>query len=326
MKKKILFITEIFIWLLLAGSLILLAANLGQGYFKSYPSYKVVFRDVDSLPVGAPVRMMGISVGYVKEVKALQDSVAVTFVITNPDIIIPKGSDVNIQFTGLAGSKSLEIEPVKIAKNSEGSELKVTEPIRLNSLMEVQDRISRSILDSCNNALAFFGHGSIPSIRENIKTVSTRTQEAIAKIDAASSAVAATDNVFDKAANDTKNFLRESDKKLGKFVMSVEKSAKGAQKNSKDYYNKKVKSMDAGKSFQSVKNEANVSIANLKKEIDSKGKTAKRTASKNGETLQDVIYNLPQNTMNFLIWMRDTYCNTGIWTWDIFNNKNKKKA
>ena len=72
-------------------------------------SYQIFLQDVDGLIVGSPVRMMGVEVGHVAKIKPLKDNVYVKFILTNPDVYIPQGTAVTVEFTGLAGSKSLEI-------------------------------------------------------------------------------------------------------------------------------------------------------------------------------------------------------------------------
>ena len=71
--------------------------------------YQIFMQDVDGLIVGSPVRMMGIEVGYVTKIKPTDDEMYVKFVLTNSDISIPRGTAVTVEFSGMAGSKSLEL-------------------------------------------------------------------------------------------------------------------------------------------------------------------------------------------------------------------------
>ena len=71
--------------------------------------YQIFLQDVDGLIVGSPVRMMGIEVGYVTKIKLTNDEAYVKFILTNPKVYIPKGSEVTVEFSGMAGSKSLEL-------------------------------------------------------------------------------------------------------------------------------------------------------------------------------------------------------------------------
>ncbi len=71
--------------------------------------YRVYLPDVDGLIVGSPVRMMGIEVGHVVKIKPINDEVYVKFILTNPEVYIPQGTSVTVEFSGMAGSKSLEL-------------------------------------------------------------------------------------------------------------------------------------------------------------------------------------------------------------------------
>lgn len=71
--------------------------------------YHIFLPDVDGLIVGSPVRMMGIEVGHVVKIKPVKDEIYVKFILTNPEVYIPQGSSVTVEFSGMAGSKSLEL-------------------------------------------------------------------------------------------------------------------------------------------------------------------------------------------------------------------------
>ena len=75
--------------------------------------YRIFLQDVDGLTVGSTVRMMGVEVGYVKRIKAVKDEVYVKFIITNPDVYLPQGTKATVEFSGMAGSRSLELYPPK---------------------------------------------------------------------------------------------------------------------------------------------------------------------------------------------------------------------
>lgn len=71
--------------------------------------YHLYLQDVDGLIVGSPVRMMGIEVGYVTKIKPTNKEMFVKFILTNPEVFIPQGTRATVEFSGLAGSKSLEL-------------------------------------------------------------------------------------------------------------------------------------------------------------------------------------------------------------------------
>ncbi|OGH99847.1 MAG: hypothetical protein A2104_02070 [Candidatus Melainabacteria bacterium GWF2_32_7] len=178
MRKKSFLLLEVFIWIIILGGLVFLGIDFIKQRLDSRQTHQVMFRDVDSLLLGAPVRVMGIDVGYVSEIEPIGDEVYITFIITNNKVTVPNGSTISIQFTGLAGSKSIEIKPPK-AKVTDNYKLNVSEPVRINSLMQVQTEISESVLDSSKNALKMFGKGGVDIMKSNIEKVNNGTNDAI---------------------------------------------------------------------------------------------------------------------------------------------------
>lgn len=77
----------------------------------------VVFKDVNGMRAGSGVQMMGVRIGQVEEIKPKmtedENFVEVKFVITEPNISIPKASEISIQQSGIIGEQFLEITPPK---------------------------------------------------------------------------------------------------------------------------------------------------------------------------------------------------------------------
>ena len=76
---------------------------------KTDNNYNIYLPDVDGLIVGSPVRMMGIEVGHITKIKPTNEEVFVKFIIPDKSIIIPQGTVATVEFSGMAGSKSLEL-------------------------------------------------------------------------------------------------------------------------------------------------------------------------------------------------------------------------
>ena len=85
--------------------------------FSSASRIEVHFKDVNGMRAGSGVQMMGLRVGQVEEiipvVKNENSYVKLKFVITEPNIKIPKASLISIQQSGLIGEQFLEITPPK---------------------------------------------------------------------------------------------------------------------------------------------------------------------------------------------------------------------
>lgn len=79
---------------------------------------EVSFRDVNGMRPGSGVQMMGLRIGQVEEIIPVINGdnsfVKLRFVITEPNISIPKASMFSIQQSGLIGEQFLEITPPKI--------------------------------------------------------------------------------------------------------------------------------------------------------------------------------------------------------------------
>lgn len=75
----------------------------------------VNFKDVNGMRAGSGVQMMGVRIGQVEDIKPkinFENSyVEVKFVITEPNVVIPKASEISIQQSGIIGEQFLEITP-----------------------------------------------------------------------------------------------------------------------------------------------------------------------------------------------------------------------
>lgn len=75
----------------------------------------ITFNDVNGMRAGSGVQMMGVRIGQVEEIKPIvtedTHNVSMKFVITEPNIVIPKASEISIQQSGIIGEQFLEITP-----------------------------------------------------------------------------------------------------------------------------------------------------------------------------------------------------------------------
>lgn len=142
--KKLAQFIELSIWFLLIVFIIGIGVFLKQNY-NHYQTYQIFLQDVDGIIKGSPVRMMGIQIGYVRKVKIINDMVFVDFIINQDGIKIPKGSKVTVEFTGLGGSKSIEIYTPK-DKVPEGiPTLEIQQPRRLGAALSLLDSMVEKI-------------------------------------------------------------------------------------------------------------------------------------------------------------------------------------
>lgn len=111
-REKVLYIShkiELLIWLTLTLLITAFVSLKIIATEKANNDYSIFLPDVDGLIVGSPVRMMGIQVGHVTKIEPVGDEVYVKFLIKNKNIKIPQGTQATVEFSGMAGSKSLEL-------------------------------------------------------------------------------------------------------------------------------------------------------------------------------------------------------------------------
>src|SRR5574344_696411 len=139
MRRHLFWIFELFVWLLVLSLISASFIFVRYMHRKNFDSYQIFLPDVDGIINGSPVRFMGIEVGYVNQISVIGDEVYVRFIINKNDCKLPNGSIATVSFTGLAGSKSLEIyPPTEETKNSNKVIIAQT-PKRLNDSISLFD-------------------------------------------------------------------------------------------------------------------------------------------------------------------------------------------
>jgi len=181
--------------------------------------YQIFLQDVDGLIVGSPVRMMGIEVGHVTKIKPTNEEVYVKFVLTNPDVYIPQGTEATVEFSGLAGSKSLELylPDKKTYVDKSTPILTVLPPKRLHDAMSLLNEMFKKIGSIIYTTSSF---GSKLELEEiNTKDLNKKETEF---------------NNFIKYSN---GFLDDSNQKAEDIRKSLDEATKGryqhARKNAK---------------------------------------------------------------------------------------------
>ena len=112
-ERNVFYVThsmELLFWLILILLIVifLFIANIKTS--KMDNRYSIYMPDIDGLIVGSSVRAMGVDVGHITKIKpAGNDEVLVKFIITDKNITIPQGTVATVEFSGMAGSKSLEL-------------------------------------------------------------------------------------------------------------------------------------------------------------------------------------------------------------------------
>lgn len=79
--------------------------------FEKPNTYNIVFKDIDSIVKGSPVRFMGINVGHVVKLRRKDGYIICKIRITKEGVKIPDMTRAKVAFNGLGGSKSVELFP-----------------------------------------------------------------------------------------------------------------------------------------------------------------------------------------------------------------------
>ena len=155
---------EIIVWSVILVIVITLSAILWVKHEESFTTHTIYMPDVDGLIVGSPVNIMGLSIGYVNKVKIINDNeIKVRFKITEKSIRIPEGTFATVEFSGLGGSKSLELytpSSGKIPNEIVGKNeyILVDRPKRLRDSMVLLYQMYKTLMDMIYTT-ANFGNG-----------------------------------------------------------------------------------------------------------------------------------------------------------------------
>lgn len=156
-KKNTVYIThsgELLFWLVVILIITAFSTFHYMSRIKTDNNYNIYLPDVDGLIVGSPVRMMGIEVGHITKIKPTNEEVFVKFIIPDKSIVIPQGTVATVEFSGMAGSKSLELylPDKQTFINKDVPILAVNPPKRLHDAMgllnEMFDKINAIIYTS----------------------------------------------------------------------------------------------------------------------------------------------------------------------------------
>lgn len=147
-RTRLFWIIEGVVWFLIFALFAMGASILYFHSVKQKNTYHIFMHDIDGLIKGSPVRLMGIQIGYVSKLEPVNDEIYLSFIVTEPHLKIPKGASASVEFTGIAGSKSLEIYPPGGKKPAFVHEnIVVTKGKRLGDFMQAIKKYSALTVD-----------------------------------------------------------------------------------------------------------------------------------------------------------------------------------
>ncbi len=195
MKRQYIWTIEIIAWLI-----IIFCAVSGFIYKtaikdNSQNTYYIFFNDVDGLVKGSPVKLMGVNIGYVKDIKIFDNKVFVSILVTKDNTKIPKSATATIEFYGLGGSTSLELNPATSSETAHIEEIIPSESYRVqdfwdgqkltaNTMIDIYGGIGRTIekADLMNNKQIFFQSKMVADLIKKTKKINREQTVIIQKI------------------------------------------------------------------------------------------------------------------------------------------------
>ena len=218
-KDKLFYIThsgELLIWLIIILAVVSFSSITSMWAEKHDENdYQIFLQDVDGLIVGSPVRMLGIEVGHVTKIKPTNEEVYVKFILTNPDVYIPQGTKATVEFSGMAGSKSLELYPPDKTTYIDKSTpiLTVTPPKRLHDAIGLLNEMFKK-LGSIIYTTSSFGD------KLNLGEFETKN-------------IRQTEEEVQKFLDYSNTFLDDSNKKVDDMRKSIDSATKGRYENAR---------------------------------------------------------------------------------------------
>lgn len=225
MKFKREYLIEILIWLFLVGIFLMAVFSLHFYLVVHKNTYNLYFNDVDGIINGSPVRFMGIIVGHVRKLEydPKADEIFTQIVITKKRVKIPDGSKAKVEFTGIVGSKSIEILPPQTNEPYDG--IISENPIRISDFFDSLAVYNRA-LSMMKDGLSKFSNKNTELIMKKL----SKTPDMKAFDEALDNGVVA-QKKFNGALTTITNSEGEVIKKLDKIELKMEKLPKHKQKS-----------------------------------------------------------------------------------------------
>ncbi len=147
---------EILLWIIVLLLILLGSTILWKNSQKEYETHKIFMSDIDGLIIGSPVKLMGVQVGYISDIKIVDNNVYIKFIIKDKNLHLPWGTKATVEFSGMAGSRSLELYPPdKITDGENVDYIEVIEPTRLSKSLHMLYDMYNKFMDICFGIAAF---------------------------------------------------------------------------------------------------------------------------------------------------------------------------
>lgn len=217
MKKEV--IAEILILVCIFG-----AAILGFGLFNHYKfekpnTYNILFKDIDSIVKGSPVRFMGMNVGHVVKLKRKDKYIICKIRITKENVKLPDMTRAKVAFNGLGGSKSIELLP-PTTNDPEIKGIIAAESMRINDLAGmVKDLVDVAVI--INDFVQ-----AIDPVMVSVTLKEFSNPEIINRVDSDMEKIIKLQNGVNKKTDDTINKEESAAELIDNFNNLIEENSK----------------------------------------------------------------------------------------------------
>lgn len=168
MKKRLLWLAELLIWGVILFSTLFISLYIYNTNTRQKYTYYVFFNDVDGLIKGSPVKIQGYQVGYVSNISIVNEDVFVTFIITDKEIKMPEKLSGTVAFTGMGGSKSLELF-VPDSKTKTKNYITTYDPRRLQDFYVYSSQTAQTIVIMATDFMQMFDDRRMGMLKNFIK-------------------------------------------------------------------------------------------------------------------------------------------------------------
>lgn len=151
MNRRFIWFGELFLWIVALIAISVIVVFVQSVQVQKSNSYYMFFTDIDGLTKGSPVRLMGMQIGYVQQIRVFDDKVFVSFLVTDKNAKMPEPATAAVEFYGLGGSKSLEIEPIKPNGQVKEDFIITREPYRIQMFFDATNEINRNLISISNS-------------------------------------------------------------------------------------------------------------------------------------------------------------------------------
>lgn len=197
MKKHTLWLTELLVWGLIIFSTMFVSLYIYNKNVREKHTYYVFFHDIDGLIKGSPVKIQGYQVGYVSNISIVNEDAFITFIITDKELKMPENLSATVAFTGMGGSKSLELfVPPPGAKTK--NYITTVEPRRLNDFYIYQNQIAQNLVNMTADFMKIFDDKTTNKVKDFIRNPQVLTE---------------IDTTLDTIQNNEKEILNKTEKR-----------------------------------------------------------------------------------------------------------------